>query len=88
MFQSLPTKLRNKLRSRNPRLPEAIEVALGPGQTWFVRYADGRTDWCLPTHVANKCDQVASDGGMVSSVSMCADSSDYMVRSTVHISAH
>ena len=83
LFQGLPTQLHNKLRSRNPRLPGATEVALGPDQTWFVRYSDGKTDWLLPTHVADTCNSVVSNGGAVTRVSMCADSSDYMVRSTV-----
>jgi hypothetical protein len=33
----LPTALHNKLNSRNPRLPKASEVTLGPNDTWFVR---------------------------------------------------
>jgi hypothetical protein len=82
----LPTKIYNKLRSRNQHLPAPVEVSLGPGDTWFVRYADGKTDWTLPSHISELCNKVCGEGGEVISVSMCADSSDYMIRSTVHIS--
>jgi hypothetical protein len=82
----LPTKMHNKLRSRNPRLPMPVEISLGPNDTWFVRYSDGKTDWELPPDVSDRCNRVYSEGGgEVTSVSMCVDSSDYMVRSTVFI---
>jgi hypothetical protein len=81
----LPVKIYNKLRSRNQRLPAPVEISLGPNDTWFVRYADGKTDWTLPTQISELCNKVLSEGGEVANVSMCADSSDYMIRSTVHL---
>ena len=65
-------------------MPQPVEISLGPNQTWFVRYSDGKTDWSLPSHVSDLSNKVLSEGGEVASVSMCADSSDYMIRSTVH----
>jgi hypothetical protein len=82
--RGLPRELFNKLRSRNPRLPEASQVTLGPYETWFVRWADGKTDWCLPTHVSKLCDDVVSAGGEVTHVSLFS-AGNYFIRSTVWV---
>ena len=87
-FCGLPSRLHDLLRSREhePHLPPVNDVALGPGETWWVRFADGQTDWALPQHVAQICEQVARDGGWVTAVSLCAHASDFFVRSTVSTS--
>ena len=80
----LPTPLYNKLRSRNRRLPPASGVTLGPNESWFVRWKDGKTEWELPAHVSDVCNAVRAAGGDVTHVSLFSHE-DYLVRSTVSV---
>ena len=82
----LPTQLYNKLKSRNPRLPPASEVTLGPNETWFVRWADAKTEWSLPSHISQMCNNVLADGGEVTRVSLFSND-NYLIRSTVPVRA-
>ena len=79
----IPETMGNKIRSRNPRLPSPSKFALGPNQTWFLGFEDGSCDWSLPTRVSQACQAVVTKGGDVTAVSMCAHSTDFLVRSTV-----
>ena len=80
----LPTKLYNKLKSRNPRLPPASEVTLGPNETWFVRWVDAKTEWSLPSHISQMCNNVLADGGEVTRVSLFSND-NYLIRSKVPV---
>lgn len=80
----LPTKLYNKLNSRNPRLPKASEVTLGPNDTWFVRWADGKTEWSLPKRISDSCNSVCEAGGKVTHISFPSES-NYLIRATARV---
>ena len=68
---SLPYKLGNILRSRDPRLPGPTDISLGPEETWFVRFKDGSTKHVLPANVTESIDSLQLGyGGRVTSVAM------------------
>jgi hypothetical protein len=64
--------------------PSRLKFRLARTRLGLCAIATARL-WSLPSHVSDLCNKVLSEGGEVASVSMCADSSDYMIRSTVHI---
>jgi hypothetical protein len=45
---NLPTKLNNKIKSRNPKLPPLHYVSLGPNNQWFVQWENGKMEWYDP----------------------------------------
>ena len=79
-WEGLPTKLHNKLRSRNPRLSKPVEVALGQDETWYVKFSDGRYDYCLPRDVAKSIEQWIEAGWEVSNVLLNSANGDWLFR--------
>lgn len=79
-WEGLPTRLHNKLQSRNPRLSKPVEVTLGQNETWYVKFADGSHEYCLPSEVANTCKAYSDAGWQVSNVLLNSANGDWLVR--------
>ena len=47
-FTNLPRQLYNKLHGRACRLPSPTFVALGSQDRYYIRFADGKSQWCGP----------------------------------------
>ena len=81
----VPRQLRNKLLSRNPRLPPASEVAIGPDGYWFVRWEDGKAEWMLPQDIQDVLDDVRDEGHRVTNLSFTGSydyGCNYFIRTT------
>ena len=79
----IPTKLSNKLqgRSRDRRqLAKPVEVALGQNSTFYVKFADGASDYLLPSHVAESFVAYETAGWSVKNVALNAESGDWLLR--------
>ena len=79
-WEGIPTGLHNKLRSRNPRLSKPVEVALGQNETWYVKFADGTYDYCLPSEVAREFEEWQEAGWQVSNVLLNSANGDWLLR--------
>ena len=86
----LPKDLYNKLNSRRKDLPGPASVALGPKDTWFIRWEDGKTEWDLPAKISDICNSMRSNGGDVTSVSIWGRDNNnelnFLVRGTAEAS--
>ena len=80
VFAGLPTRLHNKLRSRNPRLSKLVEVSLGQSETWYVKFADGKYDYCLPREVESELEDWQEMGWQVSNILLNSANGDWLLR--------
>lgn len=79
-WKNLPSRLAKKLES-SPVAP--VEVSLGIGDSYFVRFLDGSTDYSLPSKLASVCERIEERGGKITNVSLHPDiSHDFVVRHT------
>ena len=79
-WEGIPTRLHNKLRSRNPRLSKPVEVALGQNETWYVKFEDGRYDYCLPVDVKREFEEWREAGWQVKNVLLNSENGDWLFR--------
>ena len=80
-WKNLPSRLHNKLESRLASEPAPVEVALGNGGSYFVRFLDGTTDYCLPAAAARACRSIEELGLSITSVSLHPElSHDFVIR--------
>ncbi|KAG7360207.1 hypothetical protein IV203_035306 [Nitzschia inconspicua] len=83
VWKNLPTSLNQKLECRLGTRCAPVEVSLGSGGSYFVRFVDGSVDYCLPAKVARVCDRIEKRGGSITSVCLHADiSHDFIIRHT------
>jgi hypothetical protein len=82
-WKNLPTGLSQKLECRLTTRCAPVEVSLGSGGSYFVRFLDGSVDYCLPAKVARVCDRIENRGGSLTSVCLHPDiSHDFVIRHT------
>ena len=82
-WKNLPSRLHNRLESRLANWAAPAEVALGPGDSYFVRFLDGSVDYCLPAEVAKVCEYIERHGGSITDIALHPDiSHDYVIRHT------
>ena len=80
-WKNLPARLHNKLESRLASEAAPVEVALGCGGSYFVRFLDGTTDYCLPAKAARVCRALEKEGVSITSVSLHPElSRDFIIR--------
>ena len=78
----IQARLQRKLLDRPPHLAAPIEVSLGGGGSYFIKYADGTTDYLVSASLARVLDQIERCGGAVTNLILHSDSYDYIVRHT------
>lgn len=77
-WKNVPSRLHHMLEDRMASQVAPIEVSLGHGDSYFVRFLDGTTDYCLPSHIASFIEKNKLD---VTSISMHADMpNDFLIR--------
>ncbi|KAL3937427.1 MAG: hypothetical protein SGARI_002129, partial [Bacillariaceae sp.] len=82
-WKNLPAALSQKLESRIANKCAPIEVSLGPGGSYFVRFLDGSVDYSLPAKVARVCDRIEKRGGLITNVCLHPEvSHDFIIRHT------
>lgn len=82
-WKNLPSRLSNKLEKRLANSAAPVEVSLGPGDSYFVRFLDGSIDYSLPSKIARVCDQIEERGGNITNISLHPDiSHDFVIRHT------
>jgi hypothetical protein len=82
-WKNIPPRLSQKLECRLASWSAPVEVSLGPGNSYFVRYLDGTIDYCLPAKLARVCDRIEKRGGVITNVCLHPDiSHDFVIRHT------
>lgn len=82
-WKNLPARLHRKLERRLASETAPAEVSLGGCGSYFVRFWDGSTDYCLPAHAANACRKLESEGRTLTSIALHPDlPHDFIVRHT------
>ena len=57
-WKNIPSRLQHCLERRLSTWAAPAEVALGPGDSYFVRFLDGTVDYCLPAQIASVCEYI------------------------------
>jgi hypothetical protein len=82
-WKNLPARLHRKLESRMANEVAPCEVSLGSSDSYFVRFLDGTTDYCLPAHVSAACRSIEKQGGDITAVYLHPElSHEFIIRST------
>ena len=82
-WKNLPSRLSNKLDGRLSNSAAPVEVSLGPGDSYFVRFLDGSIDYSLPSKIARVCERIEQRGGSITNVCLHPDlSHDFVIRHT------
>lgn len=82
-WKNLPFRLHHLLERRLANWAAPAEVALGSGGSYFIRFLDGTTDYCLPARIADVCENIERQGGMITDVALHPDvSHDFVIRHT------
>jgi hypothetical protein len=81
-WKNIPTRLHYLLQSRVTNESAIEEVALGSGDSYFIRFLDGTVDYCLPAHIGNACLKLEKEGATVTSISLHPNlPHDFVIRS-------
>eukprot|EP00533_Pseudo-nitzschia_delicatissima_P010059 CAMPEP_0116102152 /NCGR_PEP_ID=MMETSP0327-20121206/13193_1 /TAXON_ID=44447 /ORGANISM="Pseudo-nitzschia delicatissima, Strain B596" /LENGTH=577 /DNA_ID=CAMNT_0003594165 /DNA_START=99 /DNA_END=1835 /DNA_ORIENTATION=- len=79
-WKNLPSRLSKKLELYSAA---PVEVSLGIGDSYFVRFLDGTIDYSLPSKIARVCERIEERGGKITNISLHPDiSNDFVVRHT------
>lgn len=82
-WKNLPSRLHHRLESRLANWAAPEEVALGAGDSYFIRFLDGTVDYCLPAEVARVCEHVERHGGSITDIALHPEiSHDFVIRHT------
>jgi hypothetical protein len=82
-WKNLPSRLHHRLESRLANWAAPAEVALGPGDSYFIRFLDGSVDYCLPAEVAQVCEYIERLGGSITDIALHPEiSHDFLIRHT------
>jgi hypothetical protein len=80
-WKNLPARLHSKLESRMANEAAPVEVSLGSGDSYFIRFLDGSFDFCLPATAAEVCRKLEQKGVGITSVSLHPElSHDFVIR--------
>lgn len=81
-WKNIPTRLHHMLKSRLANEAAVEEVALGSGDSYFVRFLDGTVDYCLPAHMGVICQKLEQEGSAVTNISLHSNLPyDFVIRS-------
>ncbi|CAB9505382.1 expressed unknown protein [Seminavis robusta] len=82
-WKNLPSRLHQTLESRLANSAAPAEVALGSGDSYYVRFLDGTVDYCLPAELAAVCERIQRSGGVITDMALNPEAShEFMVRHT------
>eukprot|EP00536_Pseudo-nitzschia_multiseries_P007420 jgi/Psemu1/17952/gm1.17952_g len=82
-WKNLPSRLSNTLEHRLANAAAPVEVSLGPGDSYFVRFLDSSIDYSLPSKVALACEQIEERGGQITNVCLHPEiSQNFIIRHT------
>ena len=82
-WKNLPSRLHHRLESRLASWAAPAEVALGPGDSYYIRFLDGTVDYCLPAVVAEVCEHIELHGGRITDIALHPEiSQDFVIRHT------
>ena len=82
-WKNLPLRLHHTLERRLANSAAPAEVALGSGDSYYVRFLDGTADYCLSAEMASACERIHSKGGSITDMAMNPEvSHEFMVRHT------
>ena len=82
-WKNLPSRLHHRLESRLASWSAPAEVALGPGDSYYVRFLDGTVDYCLPAVVAEVCEHIELHGAKITNIALHPEiSQDFVIRHT------
>ena len=88
-WKNLPARLHGQLSRRLASESAPVEFSLGPGDSYFVRWLDGTSDWQLSAAAAAACERLEKHSGggrtAITSVALHHSAPDFMVR---HRSVH
>lgn len=80
-WKNLPARLNNLLERRLASEAAPVEVSLGSGGSYFVRFLDGTVDYCLPLAAAKVVQDLEHKGTVITSVAMhCELPNDFIIR--------
>lgn len=80
-WKNLPTQLHNRLSNRLASWAAISEVSLGPGGSFFVRFLDGTTDYCLPASASSVCEYIQRNGGIITEIALHPEiANDVLIR--------
>ena len=77
---SLPSSLERLLSDRPRDLAAPVEVSLGAGGSYFVKFADGDFKCVVSSPLANVCRQIEAKGSRITNMILHAESHDYIIR--------
>ncbi|GKY96105.1 hypothetical protein MPSEU_000570800 [Mayamaea pseudoterrestris] len=81
-WRNIPTRLQHLLEHRLANAPACCEVTLGCGGAYFVRFLDGKTDYCLPAAAAGACRTLEMRGASIMSITLHPElAHDFVIRS-------
>ena len=82
-WKNIPTRLHYLLKSRLANEAAVEEVALGSGDSYFVRFLDGTVDYCLPAHMGLVCQKLEQEGSALTSITLHPNLPyDFVIRSS------
>jgi len=82
-WKNLPSRLHHTLERRLANSAAPAEVALGSGDSFYVRFLDGTVDYCLPAELASVCERIQGRGGAITDMALHPEvSHEFMVRHT------
>jgi hypothetical protein len=82
-WKGVPSRLHGRLERRLASEAAPVEASLGAGGSYFVRFADGAVDYCLPAAAARACRELEAGGASITSVALHAElPHDFIVRHT------
>ena len=82
VWKNLPSRLHNLLLCRTPDKASPCDISLGKEGSYFVRFLDGKTHYCLPAALAAECENLETRGGQVTYIAFNPESYDYIIRYT------
>lgn len=77
-WKNVPSRLQHALSERDESSPAVCSVALGAASSYFVRWADGTTDWQLPCQASEIMRRLEADGPVLD-VSLHPEQPQYFI---------
>ena len=77
---SLPPSLERLLSDRPRDCASPVEISLGAGGSYFVKFADGDFKCVVSSPLANVCRQIEAKGARITNMILHAEIHDYIIR--------
>jgi len=78
-WKNLPARFHNQLSSRIASEAAPVDFCLGAGDSYFVRWLDGSSDWQLSAAAADVCERLEKHGDTITSMSLHPELSEEFV---------